>query len=609
MLVSTTVLLCCCYIPLTLGLLKPSVLEKTALEQQQALSNVIKEFSRNLNKLLERIKLEKYFQFIVYLKATHTRCIFDEVIKDLPFSLFIWNKRLDELDIMLKYNKEITVISCELETATAKEVKNDYFRQIPYVIYLQSHELPSINKTCLNLFLNGEYSRMIMISEEFLQTPVFHHCGIFSKYNSYNMLAFEADKSIRIFHKPFRGFMYTVANILPPFNIILEDQKGRLQLESYVGNCVKTYAERRKVQLSFYGHEKVIHYKDFEEYVVDGLADMYSIVVPLKHESLNERFSYPLEFMEECFMIPLPTVKPLNKLFLNIIELEVLLIIPLLSIVYAIFLSIGQYNTIRHLNFMNVMLSDKSIRGLLGQSFVLPLKISLFTRYSYVLIFFTNLMLMTFYNAFMQSNLIAPPLEKTIENMEDIRKAGLKIAVHRRDLEDWHFMFYKDYQDIIYNMTSSYANFVSLRESLNTSYVYPIAYPLWTIYEEKQKFFQRKLFFYSRKLCVPNPNLASIPMRSNFDDVEGFNQHLLDVQAAGLVKYWLSKVFLILMRLKNVTIIDISTSKTYDGFIHWRDLFWIWYSFLGCMLVSLLIFVGEVITYKMCNYFQRTVQN
>ena len=215
-------------------------------------------------------------------------------------------------------------------------------------------------------------------------------------------------------------------------------------------------------------------------------------------------------------------------------------------------------------------------------------------------------MLMTFYTAFMQSNLIAPPLEKTIESLADIRKAGLKIAVHPRDLEDWNFEFYKDYQDIIYNMTSSYANFTSLRDSLNTSYVYPVAYPLWTIYEKQQKLFQSKLFFYSRNLCVINTTLVSLPIRDEYDDVDGFNQHLLDVQAAGLLKYWSSQVFITLVKLKMISLKDLSTPNTYDGFIHWHDLFWIWCSFLGCMMVSLLIFIGELVVYKLRTYCQRT---
>ena len=58
---------------------------------------------------------------------------------------------------------------------------------------------------------------------------------------------------------------------------------------------------------------------------------MYSVVVPFKHNRM--------EFMEKCFMIPMTTVKPINKLFFNIIEMEMLLIVPLLTFVYAVFSS------------------------------------------------------------------------------------------------------------------------------------------------------------------------------------------------------------------------------------------------------------------------------
>ncbi|XP_037806575.1 uncharacterized protein LOC119600440 [Lucilia sericata] len=331
----------------------------------------------------------------------------------------------------------------------------------------------------------------------------------------------------------------TQSNLLPPFNILYRDKFGQTNLEGYVGNCVKTFAERYLADLFITSTGNVSHYKELYDYVIQGFTDIPSIVIPLKLEGLSTNFSYPLEFMDECFMIPLPTAKPIQSIFFNIAQWHVLLFIVLLSMIYAVFLNIGQFNTLRQLCLIDVIFSDKIIRGLLGQSFVMPQKINGFIKYVYILIFYTSLMITTIYTVYLKSNLISPPLERKIKNLEDIRQAGLKVAVHPRDLEDWDYNFYKNYQDILFITSDNYSDFKNLRDSMDLRYVYPVDYPSWTIYHEQQKLFQRKLFYFSKDLCLSRMSLFAIPIRPDLPYKELLNQHLLDVRDTGLLQHWI----------------------------------------------------------------------
>ncbi|KNC33737.1 hypothetical protein FF38_01773 [Lucilia cuprina] len=246
--------------------------------------------------------------------------------------------------------------------------------------------------------------------------------------------------------------------------------------------------------------------------------------------------------MDECFMIPLPRAKPIQSIFFNTAQWHVLLILVMLSIIYALFLNIGKFNTIRQLCLYDVIFSDKIIRGLLGQSFVMPQKINGFINYVYILIFYTSLMITTIYTVYLKSNLISPPLTKKIKNLDDIREAGLKVAVHPRDLEDWDYNFYKNYQDILFITSDNYLHFKNLRDSMDLRYVYPVDYPSWTIYQEQQKLFQRKLFYFSKDLCLSQTSLFAIPIRPDLPYKELLNQHLLDVRDTGLMQHWFDEL-------------------------------------------------------------------
>ncbi|XP_037806577.1 uncharacterized protein LOC119600443 [Lucilia sericata] len=460
-------------------------------------------------------------------------CIIDSVLEHLNAPWFIMTN-INDVHLLQTYSKEMLIISCMGPLIV--HFGNVEFRYVRYVILMKSFK--ALNAICNSVNYEIGNLQHILLTEDSMRNQTLYYCPLW--VGSYKILGQEQNE--KIFANNYINMagraIVTQSNLLPPFNILYNDQFGKKKLEGYVANCVKTYAERHFAGLDIMSTANVLHYKELYDYVIQGIIDIPSIVIPLRHKGLSSNFSYPLEFIDECFMIPLPRAKPIKGIFFNITQWHVLLIIVLLSIIYAIFLNIEHFNTFHQIRLIDVIFSDKSIRGLLGQSFVMPQKITIFIKYVYLLIFYTNIMIMTFYTAYLQSNLISPPLEKKITNLEDIRQAGLKVAVHPRDLEDWDYNFYKNYQDILHITGDNYSDFKNLRDSMDLRYVYPVDYPSWTIYHEQQKLFQRKLFFFSKDLCISRMSLFAIPIRANLPYKEMFNQHLLDVRDTGLLQHW-----------------------------------------------------------------------
>lgn len=559
------------------------------------------EFKRNFFELLDKINMERSFNYILLVKTPTNECIFDDLVKYFKVPWLIL-PNIVEATFLPNNSNEMITLSCE-GPLQFPIVKNE-FQYVRHLILLEPSKADI--EICTEFGIKSGETQHIMFTVPSILNHSLYNCALLSyAFLEKNYLKLEPHESV--FPNDYVNmqgrFVVTQSNLLPPYNILYEDKFGKRYLEGYVGNCVKTYAERHKANLEIMTTGNVLHYKELYGFVVQGLTDIPTIETPLEHEGLSTKFSYPLEFIDECFMIPVPRAKPVNTLFFSITQWSVLVIILLLSFIYATFLSVGKHRSYRYLSLMEVIFSDKSIRGLLGQSFVMPTKISIFMKYIYLLIFYTNLMVMTFYTAYLQSNLVALPLEKKIRNLDDIREAGLKIAVHPRDLEDWSYDFYKNHQDILYVTNNNYSEFLQLRDNFNLSYVYPVAYPSWTIYHEQQKLFKHKIFFYSTEFCTTKMMPFSIPFRPYLPFRDLFNQHLLDVRDTGLLQHWFEEVFISLIRLKMLSFDDLSKPDAYDGLINWYDLYWIWIIYCVCMCVGIVVFILECMTNVIYNWW------
>ncbi|XP_058986766.1 uncharacterized protein LOC101890143 [Musca domestica] len=272
-----------------------------------------------------------------------------------------------------------------------------------------------------------------------------------------------------------------------------------------------------------------------------------------------------------------------------------MIIIVVLAIIYGMLFHIGTSESVNvNLSFINVIVNDRSIRVLLGQSFVMPKKPRLWMKYICFLLCYTSLIISTTYQAYLQSNLIHPALEKRVGSYDDMIKAGLKIAITSQELEFLDKPTYIKYKELFVSI-EPYDRFLKLRESMDTRFVYPVSNTRWEVFNEQQRLFQRTLFYYSSHLCLSKQALLAVPLRPNLPYKSLFDKHLLHLRETGLLQYWISVNFYTMVRLKITAFRDLSTPEESVDAIELDDLKWIWLFYCSNVLLAISVLICELI--------------
>ncbi|XP_013099631.2 uncharacterized protein LOC106081911 [Stomoxys calcitrans] len=394
----------------------------------------------------------------------------------------------------------------------------------------------------------------------------------------------------------------TESDQLPPRSIVYRDNAGNLRMDGYVANCVTTFAERYHATLVITPPMQVgqaVFYDMLLNKTSQGLIDIPAIVTPFKGDSYrlkNIYYSYPLEIMDLCYMIPLPRLIENKQVFTYIIDTYVMIVITGLFVVYGILLTIGTQKSARHLSLSSVLLNDKSIRILLGQSFVMPTRPCLFMKYVCFLLCYTSLIISTTYQAYLQSHLIHPAYEKRIETYDDMRKAGLKILTSTQESDFMESSVYNANEDLFIPQ-DPYDQFLKLRATMDTRYVYPVSNSRWEVFKQQQRLFQKALFYFSPNLCLKKQALLAVPIPQNKPYKALFNKHILELWELGLMQHWIQINFYTMVLRNYTTFEDLSTPEEIGDAIELYDFIWVWTFFGGFLLLSSLVFLGELLVY------------
>ncbi|XP_073847171.1 uncharacterized protein [Musca autumnalis] len=395
----------------------------------------------------------------------------------------------------------------------------------------------------------------------------------------------------------------TESDQLPPRSILYYNAEGSLQLEGFVANCITSFAERYNATLRIQPPLEVgraVFYEVLLNKTMKGVLDMPAIVTPYKNKRFSQiQYSYPLELMDLCYMIPLPRHMKANEVYTYIIDTRVMVVIAGLVLIYGILFEIAT-NKPNKLNFSlsKIVLNDKSIRVLLGQSFVMPRKPSLWMQYTCFLLCYTSLIISTTYQAYLQSNLIHPALEKRVESYEDMKEAGLKIAITSQESEFLDPLIYIKHKEL-FTTIEPYDRYIKLRETFDTRYVYPVSNTRWEVFNKQQRLFQRTLFYYSSHLCLTKQALLAVPLRPDVPYKSLFDQHLLNLREIGLLQFWTSDNFYTMVRLKITSFRDLSTPEEIADAFELNDLKWIWLFYGISLILAFFVFICEL----GCNKF------
>lgn len=205
-------------------------------------------------------------------------------------------------------------------------------------------------------------------------------------------------------------------------------------------------------------------------------------------------------------------------------------------------------------------------------------------------------MITTMYQAYLQSFFTEPPSEPFIRSFRDIANFSIKVAIsrvevniitssnnsHFREISEDHLEIFEDWP-----------SYLVFRDTLNTSFIFPVAVDRWRCYEAQQELFAEPAFYLS-DLCFNQLMFFSLPVRQFLPYRHLFEDHMMRQHEFGLVNLWKSQSFIDQVRLGLAFIQDYSPKREAEESLQVDDISWILKLYLMAMGLSLCCFLLEV---------------
>ncbi|XP_055855181.1 uncharacterized protein LOC129918588 [Episyrphus balteatus] len=379
-----------------------------------------------------------------------------------------------------------------------------------------------------------------------------------------------------------------------PGVIISKNANGGTKIGGYAGNIFNTFAKRHNARLNTSYVNTSLSARDIFALVKYGKVEM-SGVFPFGLSHPISFCSYPVINFDWCIMVPIEPKIPIYKVFVYVFEWKPFLLTIVVLILLSILVSKAAKFTGTYQNFKiyDYFFNIDFFRGILGQSFSETPNASGTTKIIYLLIFLLGIMIVTSYNAFLQSFMTELPRENIIKSYEELKSFNLKIYIYEMD---FNVLLYlrpelKQFKNS-FKIEPSFEIFENFQDNLNTRYAYQVNSHKWQIYKNQQKFFGQQLFRWSDELCIWKNALAAFPLNENSIYKNALNFHILELQSAGLMDFWKKRSFYELMAIGRIQKLNFTNEVNLEP-LKVEDLKRIWIMMGLAYMVGTLVFIGE----------------
>ncbi|BFG03295.1 uncharacterized protein DMAD_02590 [Drosophila madeirensis] len=554
------------------------------------------DLEQKLLRLLLRVRVEESFDTLVIYGE---ECVLHSLLRHSLAPTVLVSAGSTEFD--WNFSSSTLILSCgsnaEREVNYRTLMKLQTARRL---IYLMEDSKP---ETVCGHYSAREQHNIAMIKSNVDHPVTIYTCRCFQDPN-YEERDLCEDRPIFIEH--FRdmrgGIIRTEADRQVPRSMAYWDAKsGEEKMIGYVANLMNNYAQKVNATLDFHhlprDREKQALYTDITRWVKEDRIDIGTTMSTSLQESDLDDLSYPYLLTSYCLMVPIPARLPYNQIYAVIVDPLVLCIIFVLFYLLSALLIYSQRMSWQGLTLANVLLNDKSLRGLLGQSFPFPRDPSRNLKLVFFILCFASLMITTMYESYLQSYLTLPPPEPSIRTFQDVGNSRHKLAISRMELNvliaknNSHIGQIR--RDRIW-VVEDLNEFVRLRNSLNDSYIYTVTYDRWSCYQERQRTLSHPIFYYSLDLCFNRFLYFQIPVRRHLPHRHLFEEHMQRQQEFGLVQFWKSQSFLDMVRLGLKPMSASSQPPHIEPAIVVDDISWILKLFVAAMGVSCCCFILEL---------------
>lgn len=541
------------------------------------LSAVVSNSNRDLEdtilNLLQRLQLEKFFDtLLVY----GDNCTFSALSARFPVSSVLVSSGSSNFD--WNYSSLTLILSCGLEVEREENYRTLIKLQTNRrLIFLHEDNQP---ESVCDYYAKKEQYNIAMVRENFPQSGIIYSCRLFhiQKYEEVNI---HDDKAI--FIDQFRNMqgapIRTITDNLAPRSMATEDPiTGEKKWIGFVANLLNNFIEKVNATLAMQSQlaevEGKIFFVNISKWTANDLLDI-GMSVDTTWEMRNfDTFTYPYLMCSYCFMVPLPDKIPYNEVYGVIIDPGVL---ALLFLIFCTFSALLIYIQKRSLSLTSVLMNDMCLRGFLCQPFPFPRQCSRKLKLMCLLLCFASLMTTTMYGAYLKAFLYSPPPQPMMRTFSDLERSRYKIAMNWAEMDMLRFENNRILPHVSnerVEIIKDYHEFVRLRESFNSNYVFPVTSVRWGTYDEQQKLLFNPVFYYSENICLSRDNILSFPIRRHLPYRNLFEEHILRQKEFGLLNHWIDHSFLDMLRLELTPHTDMSEPSV-ELAIEVDDLYWI----------------------------------
>ncbi|XP_020799253.1 uncharacterized protein LOC110177077 [Drosophila serrata] len=554
------------------------------------------ELQDRLLRVLARLRLEEQFNTLLIYG---NECIFHSLLRHLVIPTVVVTSGSTDFD--WNFSSSTLILSCAPEADREENpVTLMKLQRTRRLISLQN-AVSTCESICHQYSLKEQHN-VAIIKTNFDQSDIIYSCRFFQRPN-HQEVHFFADQPIYIenFRNMHGAEIRTIPDYLTPRTMMYRDKKsGESRIMGYLANVLNTYAEKVNAKVRIENATKLGVKKASVGEILRGAQEELLDIGTALASSLQVKnmsfITYPYILTGYCLMIPVPAKLPYNQVYSMIVDTVVLSIIFALFCIFSLLIVYTQNLSWRNLTLANILLNDKSLRGLLGQSFPFPPNPSKHLKLIIFILCFASVMITTMYESYLQAYFTQPPSEPYIRSFRDIANFSIKVALSRIEanvltsVNSTHFReISKDHLLILEN----WPEYLILRDSFNTSFIFPVSVDRWDCYEAQQKLFSEPAFYLS-DLCFNKLMFFSLPVRKYLPHRHLFEDHMMRQHEFGLVAFWKTRSFYDMVQLGLASIRDYSQKRQTDGSLLLDDISWILKLYSMAIGISICCFILEI---------------